>query len=108
MTHTNSCHQTPISRNTSHLRATAVLTTLVLLAGMAWAQTASTGAISGTITDPSGALLAGASVKVSNETTGESRTVVSGRDGSFLAPLLLPGKYRVEVSTTGFKTLVRI
>src|SRR5579864_1450316 len=90
-----------------HLCETLLLITLVLCAGVALSQTASTGAIAGTVTDPSGAVLAGASVKVTNETTGESRTVVSGHDGSFIAPLLLPGTYRVEVSTTGFKTLAR-
>lgn len=66
-------------------------------------QTASTGAIAGLVTDPSGALVAGARVKVNNEGTGENRIVVTGEQGSFLAPLLPPGSYRVEVSKSGFK-----
>jgi hypothetical protein len=107
MKRTNVCHEMLTQCNAFHLRGMLSLTTLVLFAGMALAQTASTGAIAGTVTDPSGAVLAGASVKVTNETTGESRTVVSDHDGNFLAPLLLPGTYRVEVSTTGFKTIVR-
>lgn len=71
------------------------------------AQTASTGAIVGSVTDSSGAVVAGASVKVINETTGESREVTTSRDGSFQTPLLLPGTYRVEVDARGFKKLVR-
>jgi hypothetical protein len=39
--------------------------------------------------------------------TGESRTLTTHRDGTFLAPLLLPGTYRIEVGAKGFKTLVR-
>ena len=71
------------------------------------AQTASTGALGGTVTDSSGAVVAGASVEITNETTGEARTLDTRRDGSFLAGLLLPGTYRVEVGSKGFKTLQR-
>ncbi len=51
------------------------------------AQTANTGAVSGTITDPSGAVVANASVKVTNEATGDTGTVISGDRGNFSAPL---------------------
>ena len=107
MKRTNSSHDKLTPRHPLHVCETLLLLSLVLCAGMLFSQTASTGAIAGTVTDPSGAVLAGASVKVTNETTGESRTIISGHDGIFLAPLLLPGKYRVEVTTNGFKTLVR-
>lgn len=71
------------------------------------AQTASTGALSGTITDSSGAVVSGARLTITNESTGEVRHQTTESDGSFLAPLLLPGTYRIEVAGTGFKTLVR-
>lgn len=71
------------------------------------AQTASTGAISGTVTDSSGAVISGADVTVTNESTGEARHQKTDSDGNFLAPLLLPGMYRIDVVNTGFKTLVR-
>jgi hypothetical protein len=70
------------------------------------AQTASTGALSGTVTDSSGAVVAGAAVNIANEATGDVRHQSTQSDGSFLAPLLLPGTYRVEVVGKGFKTLV--
>jgi hypothetical protein len=66
-------------------------------------QTAGTGGLVGNINDPSGAAIAGALVKATSETTGETRTVPSGRSGSFLVALLLPGLYEVEVAQTGFK-----
>lgn len=89
------------------LQVAPILMAILLLSTGVFGQTASTGALSGTVTDSSGAVVADASVKVINEVTGESRTVSSARDGSFLAPLLLPGKYRLEVASKGFKTLVR-
>jgi Carboxypeptidase regulatory-like domain/TonB dependent receptor len=83
---------------------------LYLIAVFVWtgavcAQTASTGALVGTVRDPSGAVVAGASVKVTNQMTGESRTLTTQGGGDFLVPLLLPGTYKVEVSGKGFKTL---
>ena len=71
------------------------------------AQTATTGALSGTVTDVSGAVISGAALSITNESTGEVRHQIARSDGSFLAPLLLPGTYRVEVVSKGFKTLVR-
>ncbi len=82
----------------------SLITVLILTAGM-HAQTASTGAIGGTVRDPSGAVLAGASVKVTNQMTGEIRVLTTQSGGTFLASLLLPGTYKVEVSSKGFKTL---
>jgi len=77
------------------------------LSGNSAAQTASTGALSGMVTDPSGAVVSGATVNITNEATGEVRHQSTQTDGSFLAPLLLPGTYRIEVVGKGFKTLVR-
>ncbi len=68
------------------------------------AQTAATGGISGTVTDPSGAFVPQASVKVTNLGTNELREVETGGTGTFLAGLLAPGLYRVEVSKPGFVT----
>jgi carboxypeptidase family protein len=65
-------------------------------------QTASTGALTVTVTDPSGAAIAGATVTVTNN-AGLSRTGKTGADGSYTFPLLPPGSYKVDVSQTGFK-----
>jgi hypothetical protein len=71
------------------------------------AQTASTGAVAGTITDQSGAGVAGATVRLTNAATGEVHEVASRQNGNYLAPLLAPGGYQIEVSKSGFKTIVR-
>lgn len=89
------------------LRGPLMLLAALTLSSGLLAQTASTGALSGTVTDSSGAVVAEASVKITNEMTGEARTLSTHRDGSFVAALLLPGTYRVEVGRKGFKTLVR-
>jgi Carboxypeptidase regulatory-like domain/TonB dependent receptor len=72
-----------------------------------FAQTSSTGAVTGTITDQSGGAVAGAAVKLTNAATGEVYQFTSRQNGSYLAPLLAPGDYQIEVSKTGFKTMVR-
>ena len=88
-------------------RGFAALAVSVLFMG--WgalhAQTGGTGAISGTIADPTGALVVGALVKVTNITTGEARTVRSNDHGIYVAPLLVPGQYAVEVTKQGFKAV---
>lgn len=81
-----------------------------LLAGVwalaAWAQVP-TGSITGTITDPSGAVVPSVEVSVTNKGTSAVRTVNSGSDGQFSAPLLPAGVYEVKVAAPGFRTLVR-
>jgi hypothetical protein len=68
------------------------------------AQTAGTGALSGTVTDPSGSVIAGAQVTVTSESSGEVRTVTTSGPGFFTVSLLLPGAYRVDVTKDGFRT----
>ncbi|MFY9793011.1 MAG: carboxypeptidase-like regulatory domain-containing protein, partial [Candidatus Sulfotelmatobacter sp.] len=69
----------------------------------AFAQGGATGAITGTIQDPSGAVVAGAEVRITNQETGVlERSVTSGADGSFTAPLLPAGEYTVNVHGAGF------
>lgn len=84
---------------------------LVLLVGLialpAGAQfSASTGAIQGTVTDPQGAVVAGAKVVVTNVATGVRTEGTSQSDGGFVFPLLPPGQYKVEVESPGFRRLV--
>ena len=77
-----------------------------VLLSISHAQTAGTGAISGAISDPSGAVVTGATIKAIDQATGETRTAASSAAGAFLVPLLRPGMYRVEVSKGGFKMWV--
>jgi hypothetical protein len=93
------------SRNcTAFLCATLVALILAVMPATSAAQTAGTGALSGTVTDASGSVIAGAQVKVTRESSGEVRTVTTGGPGSFTVPLLLPGAYRVDVTKDGFRT----
>ena len=65
------------------------------------------GTISGTVTDPNGAVVAGANVTVQNIETNISASVTTGDDGSYTFPLLQPGKYKVTATATNFKTTVQ-
>ena len=81
----------------------AVFAALLLLPSISMAQSIVTGAISGTVTDPSGAVIVGANLSLKNNSTGESLTTTSGTTGGFQFTLLQPGTYRLAVTQTGFK-----
>jgi hypothetical protein len=84
---------------------TVVAVAFSFAAAIVCAQNASTGALNGTVTDPSGRLIAGATIKATAAATGEVHTATTESNGSYLIPLLAPGVYRVEASEQGFKTL---
>jgi hypothetical protein len=66
-----------------------------------------TATISGLVLDPTGAAIAGAKITVTNVETNQILTVNSEPTGNFVAPLLRPGRYRLSVSTPGFRTFER-
>jgi len=82
----------------------ACFAVLFLCVSVAPAQSGTTGALSGTVTDPSGAVIAGATVTATNIGTGQARTATTDANGSFKFSLLPPGNYSVKFSATGFKT----
>ena len=85
------------------LRAFAVSAMLALvLVGKTSAQAPGTGAISGTVYDPSNRAIANAEVLAVNEATHVSRSVLTTEEGVFRVPLLLPGSYSVTVKASGF------
>ena len=63
-----------------------------------------TGRILGTVTDPLGASVAGASVKITDLARGTDRNLVTSDAGEYVAPNLVPGVYRVRIVARGFKT----
>src|SRR5437588_3687805 len=65
------------------------------------------GSVVGTVTDPSGAAVAGAQVTLTNAGTGERRTQPTGPDGLYSFVNLFPGKYKIEVEKTGFNRVTR-
>ena len=62
------------------------------------------GTIAGTVTDPNGAVIVGATVIVKNIETNISQTVVTNDQGAYTVPFLLPGRYSVSATNEGFKT----
>jgi Carboxypeptidase regulatory-like domain/TonB-dependent Receptor Plug Domain len=66
-----------------------------------------TGSIDGRVTDPSGAILPGVEVTVTNESTSQTRAVVTNETGLYNVPLLTSGTYSVQASLPGFRTEVR-
>ncbi|HTX14396.1 MAG TPA: carboxypeptidase regulatory-like domain-containing protein, partial [Candidatus Baltobacteraceae bacterium] len=76
---------------------------LAFAAPLVMAQTANTGALTGTVTDPSGAVISGATVTVTNLATGQTRTATTTSTGSYQISLLPPGNYSVHFQATGFK-----
>src|SRR4030088_2196189 len=78
------------------------LIVLALLGVTAYAQTFR-GAINGTVTDPSGAVVSGATVKATNSATAVAVTTVTTNDGQFSFQDLPLGTYKIEVSSAGFR-----
>jgi len=70
------------------------------------AQTQSTGALTGTVSDSSGAIIAGATVTITNNGTNQSQSATTNGDGSYKFSLLTPGQYAVRVEAPGFKAYV--
>ena len=66
-----------------------------------------TGSVTGTVTDPGGAAVSGASVKLTNTGTDATQTATTDAEGNFRFLLLPPGNYSVQVSAPGFKSYVR-
>ncbi len=61
------------------------------------------GTILGTVKDETGAVLAGATVTITNVNTGLTRTILTNDTGDYLVPLLPPGEYQVSAELSGFK-----
>src|SRR5437773_1331882 len=86
------------------LLGTISCASLFFLAPSVSAQKTS-GTITGTLTDPSGAVVPGATVSLVNERTGAARETATNEEGSFSFPELDAGTYRINVNKAGFKKL---
>src|SRR6201998_714812 len=69
-------------------------------------QTANTGAIAGTVSDPSRAMVAHAEIAVKSQATQEERDLITDAEGNFSVPFLSPGNYDLTVRAPGFEPLV--
>jgi len=93
-----------------HSRSRVVVLTLaaallVPLSTMLAQTTISTGSIVGAVTDPSGAVVGGAKIQITNKGTGQVVTTTTTSSGSYASGALTPGNYTVRVEAQGFKTL---
>src|SRR3954454_14853788 len=87
------------------LRAGCAVLLITAFALVATAQS-NKGTITGTITDPNGAVVKDAKVTVTNVATNEARDAMTSDDGTYTIPALDPGVYRVTVDATGFSQSV--
>lgn len=71
------------------------------------AQVSGSGTITGTVTDPSGAAVPGATIAIRNTATGIERKIDSNDAGNYVAAFLQPGPYEVQASKTGFSGVLR-
>lgn len=83
--------------------------TIALLINLSWSANAqsTSGVISGTVTDPQGAVIAGASVTARNVGTNESRSTTADGEGRYRFPNLPIGNYEVTIQAQGFAKYVR-
>ena len=87
-------------KDMKRLLAASVTALFLSLSPAAMAQETAT--VTGTVTDPTGALIPGAEVTAINNNTGISTTRVSGETGSYSIPALQPGQYTITASLPGF------
>jgi hypothetical protein len=78
---------------------------IIGLAGLSWAQK-DTGSIVGTVKDPSGAVVVGAKVTISDVERGQTFSTTTGETGDYVASPLHVGRYTVTVEKEGFKKAV--
>jgi hypothetical protein len=71
----------------------------------AWAQSTSTGSVAGSVTDPTGAVVAGAAVTLTDTSTNIARTTITNASGRYIYVDVNPGIYSVAVSKSGFATI---
>lgn len=82
--------------------ALAVTASFLIIAVTTQAQTGPSGTIVGSVTDSSGAIVAGAKVTVTNTSTNVSQQTTTSSTGTYALPFLIPGTYSVSVSSAGF------
>ena len=80
--------------------------TFTAIVTSSWAQ-APTGAITGTVIDPTGAVVTGAVVTITNPSTNTQRVVKTNSSGIYDVPALMPGIYNLKAEMKGFTTQVR-
>ncbi|MGB7073249.1 MAG: carboxypeptidase-like regulatory domain-containing protein, partial [Candidatus Sulfotelmatobacter sp.] len=85
----------------------ALLVFLLSALGLTAPAQSTAGRVLGTVTDQSGASIAGAKVVITDVQRGTSRTLATDTSGDYIAPDLIPGIYKIHVEAKGFKAVER-
>ncbi len=80
----------------------SMLVIALVMAPSLGAQSLVTGDLTGTVTDPSGAVVSGATVTLKSDANGSIRTTTTGANGTYRFSLLSPGSFTVTVTASGF------
>lgn len=88
-------------------RIALILFVLILVQQALVARQSTTATITGTVSDPSGAVLPGVNIQVVNEGTALTRSTVTNESGNYTVPLLPVGVYRLEAELPGFRKEIR-
>ena len=86
------------------IKACLVAALTMVFCFCAYGQGGGNGAITGTVSDPTGAVVPNATVTVTQQSTGIKRSVTTNADGAFDIPSLPPDTYNVSIEASGFKT----
>jgi hypothetical protein len=97
----------PDFRHKAKLPVLLILFTSLFLLQKAHAQAVSIASVAGRVTDPQGAAVNGAQVKITSTETGAVRSVVTNSEGLYSIPNLPIGGYTLEASASGFQTYVQ-
>ena len=107
MTKTNTSTSASLP-GTSWLRPALLCLTLAgFCASIVSAQTTGAGTISGTVSDPTGGVVPGATVLIKNTSTGTELPLATNEAGIYVAPFLPPAGYEITVNKQGFAKTVR-
>src|SRR5262245_38693455 len=93
-----------VKKRSAYLNLIGLMALTILLSSSAWAQLRIVGAISGTVVDPNGSVIANAKVVLKDTQTGIMKETASTGGGTFLFPDLAVGSYEITVTAPGFKT----
>ena len=91
----------------SHILRCVVLAVIVALSSLILSAQTSSSQLTGILTDPAKALIAGAQVTLTNVGTGAARSTTSNSDGNYTLVLLEPGTYKLRIQKSGFETIVQ-
>jgi len=89
------------------MRTILAVSILIMAFGLNAMAQVTTGTILGTVRDPSGAVVPGVQIVITESSKGISKTYTTDTSGAFTAPFLIPGTYDVSAEITGFKTQVQ-